>query len=231
MATPSPAHSSAAKKAAGDYAAGLIQDGMRVGLGTGSTAASFISALVERHRCGLRVEVIATSERTQALAVKGGLPVLDQESVTSLDITVDGADEIDRHKRMIKGGGGALLREKIVASMSREMVVIIDESKQVPLLGKFPLPIEISPFAHRATIAALERKGYEGVLRMDGNTPYKTDSGHLIFDIKFHNTLEKPEHEESVIRTIPGVITTGFFFGLAGRVVVGQSDGTVQIIP
>lgn len=230
MATPSEESVKKAKEAAAKEAVEFIKDGMLVGLGTGSTAAFFIDALIERCRQGLKISAIATSEKSHAQALKGGIPMLDEESVTVLDITVDGADEIDDQKRMIKGGGGALLREKIIASMSKEMVVVVDESKKVPFLGGFPLPIEIVPFAYRGTIHALNEKGFYGRLRGEENKLYLTDSRHYIYDVALKGPLQHPEGLEAVIRPIPGVMTTGFFFGLAGRVVVGRYDGSVKVI-
>lgn len=230
MATPSHASAEAAKKAAGYKAAEFVNDGMHVGLGTGSTAAFFIEALIQRCRQGLQIKAIATSEKSQAQAIAGGIPLLPADQATALDIAVDGADEIDTQKRMIKGGGGALLREKIIATMSKEMIVIVDRSKCVPLLGKFPLAVEIVPFAHQATIKALNDKGYKGQLRMHEGSPYKTDNQHFIYDIHFERPIDNPEYHEALIRPIPGVVTTGFFFNLAGRVIIGDTDGTVEII-
>lgn len=231
MATPSPDSLIAAKAAAGKKAAEFIQDGMRVGLGTGSTAFYFIDALVERCRSGLRIEAVATSERSHEQALKGGIRMIDPSMITSLDIAVDGADEIDTRKRMIKGGGGALLREKIIATMSKEMVVIVDEGKCVEALGKFPLPVEIVRFGHSSTISILDKKGYKGDLRKKDGAPFQTDNGNYIYDITFQRTIADPEYHESIIKLIPGVVTTGFFFHLAGRVVIGQADGSVKILP
>jgi ribose 5-phosphate isomerase A len=219
-----------AKKAAGKEAAKLIQNGMKVGLGTGSTAAYFIEELVQQCKEGLKIEVIATSLKSYVLARDGGIPLLDPNATTYLDITVDGADEIDPQKRMIKGGGGALLREKIVASMSQEMVVIVDEAKVVPLLGKCSLPIEIVPFAFQATIKALNQKGYFGKLRAKGDEAFITDNENYIYDISFETPQDNPEYHEMVIKGIPGVVTTGFFFHLAGRVIIGCNDGTIKTI-
>lgn len=148
------------KKAIGEKAADLIQEGMIVGLGTGSTAYWFIESLIERHKKGLNIQVVASSKKSLEQARKGKLPLIDIDSLSFLDITVDGADEIDPEKRMIKGGGGALLREKIVATMSREMVVIVDESKLVQKLGKQKLPLEILPFGHKGTLHHINQLGF-----------------------------------------------------------------------
>lgn len=219
-----------AKKAAGYAAATLVKPGMIVGLGTGSTAFYFIERLIERCREGLNITGIATSERSLQQALKGNIPMIDADSVTEIDLTIDGADEIDSHKRMIKGGGGALLREKILATMSREMIVIIDESKQVQRLGKFPLPIEIIPFAHRSTISKLNQMGYNTVLRKDKDGGvYITDNGNFIVDIHFAEPLDYPENDNLRIRFTPGVVETGFFFNLVGTVITGYIDGHVDI--
>lgn len=217
----------AAKRAAGEKAAEFIKDGMVVGLGTGTTAAYFIDHLVRRCQKGLKITAVASSSKSLEQAKKGGIPVIDINSLTEIDITVDGADEIDPEKQMIKGGGGALLREKILASMSKEMVVIVDESKLVDKLGSCKLPVEILPFAHLATVQKLQRRGYKGSIRQAGSAPYLTENGNYIFDI----TLSKcrPQEDHEAILQIPGVIETGFFIGYAGRVVIGFSDGTVQV--
>lgn len=230
MAIYSPELAAKAKKAAAATAVKFIQEGMHVGLGTGSTAAYFIDALIDRCRQGLQIRAVATSEKSYDQAIKGGIPMLDVEAITTLDITIDGADEIDKKKRMIKGGGGALLREKIIATISKEMMVIIDEGKMVSSLGSFPLPVEIARFAHKATINILNEKGYFGKLRMADESPYITDCGHYIYDVSFSGALENPEDQEAIIRAIPGVMTTGFFFNLAGRVVIGNYEGSVKII-
>jgi len=141
------------KKALGERASTLVQDGMLVGLGTGTTTSYFIDSLVTRCRAGLKISVVATSAKSLNLAQRGGMRILDLHQVTQLDLTVDGADEIDPQNRMIKGGGGALVREKILASSSKKMIVIVDESKLVPVLGKFGLPVEIVPFCYLTTLS------------------------------------------------------------------------------
>lgn len=219
-----------AKEAAGRAAADLVQQGMVIGLGTGSTAAYFIRRLVERCREGLKIQAVPTSVKSMLQAAEGGIPLLEINTLTSLDLDIDGADEIDAKKRMIKGGGGALVREKIVAAMSREMIVVIDQSKLVENIGKFPLPVEIIPFGYRATINHLERLGYQGEIRKtsDGSL-YTTDNNNFIYDIHFNGFLIHPEKEDAAIRAIPGVVDTGFFLHLAGRVVIGYENGTVEI--
>lgn len=220
--------SSTAKKAAGEAAAELVQSGMLVGLGTGTTAVFFIDRLIERCRSGLKITAVATSQRSMQRAREGGIPILDINAVTKIDMVVDGADEIDQEKRMIKGGGGALLREKIIASMSSEMVVIVDSSKVVDYLGHFHLPVEIVPFAYHWIIKEMEQLGYRGTLRKNKEAPYVTDNGNYIFDIQLNYPCLNPEADEKKLKAITGVVETGFFFKLAGRVIVGYENGTTK---
>ncbi|MCB1106649.1 MAG: ribose 5-phosphate isomerase A [Chlamydiia bacterium] len=220
------------KKEVGFAAAELIESGMTVGLGTGSTVFYFINRLIERVKEGLDIRVVSSSIRSQKQAEEGKIPIADINTITSIDITVDGADEITHRKEMIKGGGGALLREKILANTSREMVVIVDESKVVERLGKHLLPVEILPFATDAIIDKIRKLGYQGSLRehnKDG--PYITDNGNYIYDIHFESLRDHPENDHEKLSRIPGVLETGFFFNLAGRVLVGKNDGTVDHWP
>ena len=219
-----------AKQAAGRKAVEFIQDGMIVGLGSGSTAAHFIEALVVRAKKGLRIQAVASSRHSADLAKRGGIPILDINAVPRIDITVDGADEIDPKKRMIKGGGGAHVREKILASASAEMVVIVDESKLVPALGRAKLPVEILFYGSPSTRQKIEEMGYRGSWRLgpDGSF-YITENGNLLFDIQFPSPPLHPEKEHSQLIQIPGVIDTGFFFDIAGRVIVGYSDGRTAV--
>ncbi len=220
------------KKAVGYRAAELVHDGMVVGLGTGSTAFYLIERLIQRCQEGLCIHAVASSDRSFQQALKGKIPLLDINQISRIDLTLDGADEIDTQKRMIKGGGGALVREKIMAAMSREMVVIVDESKLVSSLGKCKLPVEIIPFATRATLHHIEKAGYQGALRQDKDSKlYVTDNGNYIVDIHFEKRRDNPEKDHETLIHIPGVIDTGFFFHLAGRIVVGFSDGQVVIKP
>lgn len=218
----------AAKAAVGAAAANLIEDGMVVGLGTGSTAREFIDALVRRCNDGLKVVGVATSEASQRQAVDGGIEVVDINDAPEIDLCIDGADEIDPEKRMIKGGGGALLREKIVATASREMVVIVDESKCVERLGAFPLPVEVVQFGVTATLRHLENLGFNASLRKVNGELFITDNGNYIADISFPVPLANPETAEASISQIVGIVETGFFFGIAGRVLVARNDGTVE---
>lgn len=218
------------KKEIAKKAVSLVQTGMLVGLGTGTTAHFFIEKLIERHRVeGLQITAIATSEKSASLAREGGIPVLDMDAFTKIDLTIDGADEIDPRKRLIKGGGGALLREKIVAASSTEMVVIAEESKLVKNLGRFGLPVEIVSFGSRATLSKLYDLGYSGKLRMKDGSPYVTDNGNNIFDIRFDPVCLNPTQDQEKISSVPGVVETGFFTGIAGRIILGFHDGRVEI--
>ncbi len=215
----------------GKQAASLIQDGMLVGLGTGSTAAYFIKHLALRcQNEGLKIKAVASSLASLEQAKKEGIPLIDINSLTFLDITVDGADEIDPLKQMIKGGGGALTREKIVASMSKEMIVIVDETKLVSKLGKRKLPVEVLPFAYKATEHKIEKLGFTGAFRItnEGNL-FITDNGNYIYDIHFQKPRDNPKDDHEALIHLPGVVETGFFFHLAGRVIIGFLDGQVVI--
>lgn len=219
------------KKAVGVKAATLIKDGMLVGIGTGTTAKFFIEQLVERKKNeNLKITAVATSEHSASLAKEGGIPTLDIGEFTRIDLTVDGADEIDPQKRLIKGGGGALLREKIVASSSEEMVVIADESKLVKNLGAFGLPVEVVKFGFRATVLKLQQMGYTGKMRTNSlGTLYETDNNNYIFDVHFESISTDPESDHKRISSIVGVVETGFFFQIAGRIILGMKDGHVEI--
>lgn len=199
-------------------------------MGTGSTVYFFIEQLIVRCHQGLRIQAVASSRASYAQAHKGNIPFLDEAHLTEVDITVDGADEIDPKKRMIKGGGGALLREKILANMSRELVVIVDETKLKARLGVHRLPVEILPFAYMSTLHKLQKLGYQGEMRKQANgSLFVTDNGNYLIDIAFEHPRDHPERDHEVIASIPGVLETGFFFHLAGRVLVGFTDGQVVV--
>lgn len=219
------------KSAVGKKAAELIQQEMVVGLGTGSTANFFIDHLIERCKRGLRIKAVSSSKGSLERAKKGGIPIYDINEVSHIDITVDGADEIDPQKRMIKGGGGAHVREKILASSSNEMVVIVDETKLVDRVGKSKLPVEVLFYGSSATRRKIEKLGYHGKWRMnEDQSLYVTDNGNILLDIFFDSPPSDPEHVHSQIKHVPGVLDTGFFFGLAGRVIIGYLNGKVEII-
>ncbi len=225
-------HREEIKKSVGYKAAELVQDGMIVGLGTGSTAFYLIERLIQRCQEGLKIKAVASSTRSYSQAASGKIPLIEINEISQIDLTLDGADQIDSQKRMIKGAGGALVREKIVAAMSQEMIILIDESKLVSKLGRCKLPVEIIPFALKSTLHHMQKAGYQGSLRCDKNSQlYVTDNGNHIADIDFKDLREDPERDHETLIHIPGVVDTGFFFHLAGRVVVGFFDGQVVIKP
>jgi len=219
------------KESAARAALDLVEDGMRLGLGSGSTAARFVAALGERVASGLRVICVPTSEATRTQAERLGIPLSTLDETTLLDLTVDGADEIDDQLRMIKGGGGALLREKIVATASDRMVVIADESKLVAALGLYPLPVEVVRFGLMATIRLIEaiaaETGCHGAVALrpgDGDAPFVTDQGNLILDCAF-GSIPEPEVLAFSLKRVPGVVEHGLFLGLADLAIVAGRSG------
>jgi ribose 5-phosphate isomerase A len=219
------------KRAAAERALAFVRPGMRLGLGTGSTAKHFVDLLGERVRGGLDVIAVPTSEATHKQALACGIPLTTLDETPALDLTIDGADEIGPDLSLIKGGGGALLREKIVAAASAQMIVIADDSKWVAALGRFPLPVEIAPFGAGATRHAVERAlGTSALtLRMgkDGH-PFVTDGGHLIFDAALER-IDDPRAAALALGAVPGVMEHGLFIDLAQMAVLGGPDG-VRIV-
>jgi len=201
-----------------------VEPGMTLGLGSGSTAAHMVRLLGERVRAGLAVRGVATSRATEALAAEAGIPLLTLEDVTRLDLTIDGADEVDRALRLIKGGGGALLREKVVASVSDRLVIIADRSKRVERLGAFPLPVEVVRFAWKVVAEALGADGAQVVLRMRDGAPFVTDEGHYILDCAF-GAIADPEALAARIGAIPGVVEHGLFIDMADVAIFAGDDG------
>jgi len=211
----------AQKKAAADRALELIRPGTVVGLGSGSTARYFIEGLAERVRAGLDVRAVATSVESRRLAEAGRIPIAERVD-GSFDLAVDGADEIDPAVNCLKGRGGALLREKIVAHASRRFVVIADESKLVGRLGRGPVPIEVLPFLWEATSRAIESLGGRPALRLAAGQPYKTDNDNLILDTTFGAV---DAQLGTAIHAIPGVLEHGLFFGIARAAIIGCASG------
>ena len=223
------------KRQAAARALEFVTDGMRLGLGTGSTAKHFVDLLAERVKAGLTVVGVPTSERTRAQALSLGVPLATLDEQPELDLCIDGADEVGPDLALIKGGGGALLREKLVASAAREMLVIADASKHVATLGRFPLPIEVVNFGVTSIVprlrAALTSAGCSGdlVLRRTGDgTPYLTDQGNVILDAHLA-AIADPERLSSALRAVVGVVEHGLFLGLARRVVLAGATG-IEII-
>ncbi len=217
------------KQAAARVAVALVESGNIVGLGSGSTAAYAVQFLAERVREGLKIVGIPTSQKTQQLAEELKIPLATLDEHSSIDIDIDGADEIDPQLNVIKGGGGALLREKIVASISRRFIVIADSSKQVARLGKFPLPVEIIPFAEKLIANRIAEIGAEVTLRRgaDGN-PYVTDEGHHILDCQF-GEIADPAALAEKLRALPGVVEHGLFIGMAEMALIGKGGEVVSL--
>ena len=222
------------KRAAAARASEFVEAGMALGLGSGSTAEHFVRELGKRVAKGLKVKAASTSERTEALAREVGIPVLSLDELGAPDLTVDGADEVDGDLRLIKGGGGALLREKIVAAASGKMIVIADGSKRVEALGAFPLPVEVVTFAPqtilRAIAAAVARAGCRGnLIRLRGGEhPFRTDQGNLIADIDCE-FIPNPDELARALSAIPGVVEHGLFIGLCRTLILGHATG-VEVI-
>lgn len=215
-------------------ALGYVEDGMKLGIGTGSTAEEFVRLLAERIRSGMRIVGVPTSERTAALCRELGVPLAALDDEPALNLTVDGADEIDPALSLIKGGGGALLREKIVAAASARMIVIADRSKLVDMLGRFPLPIEVNRFGLKATEIAIGKAaaglGLNAVLtlRMTPTGPFVTDGGHLILDASF-GRIPDTRALADALHAIPGVVEHGLFLGLADIAIVAGEAGVETI--
>lgn len=226
-----------AKRAAAARALEMVEDGMALGLGTGSTAGWFVRLLSERiRRDGLAVTGVATSSATVWLAQELGVPLRKLEDVDRIDLTVDGADEVDGKLNLIKGGGAALLQEKIVAAASGRMVVIADDSKRVAHLGAFPLPVEIVRFGWTVTrqavaelLAAMDVAGSKVEVRLGKDGPLVTDEGHFILDLHL-GRIGNPPALAAALNAIPGVVEHGLFIGMASAVILGRPDGSSEIM-
>jgi ribose 5-phosphate isomerase A len=217
------------KKIAAGKAIEYIKDGMTLGLGTGSTAFWAIQGIGEMVKKGLTVRAIATSLQSESLALELGIPIVPFSEIDHLDITIDGADEVDESLNLIKGGGGALLREKIVASATRFYIIIVDESKLVKELGKFPLPVEVAPFGWELTFRRLAKLGGSPGMRMAGDKPFLTDNQHYILDCPF-GLIKNPARLHEQVSGITGVMEDGFFINMADIVVAGSPGGDTRIL-
>lgn len=212
----------------------LVKDGMKIGIGTGSTANEFVRLLAEKVADGLSIIGVPTSKKTAALCRELSIPLTTLEETPQLDLTIDGADEVDNDLNLIKGGGGALLREKIVACASREMIVIADASKLVPVLGEFPLPVEVNPFGLNTTEIAVEAilksVNAQGKieLRMKDDKPFVTDGGHFILDTFFGRIPDPNEVSENLLE-VPGVVQHGLFLSIASQVFIAGNDGITHL--
>ena len=226
-----------AKKAVGRAAALLVEDGMIVGLGTGSTAVHFVDALAERMRAeGLKIRGVPTSSGTEAQALALGIPLLELDAAGEIDLTVDGADEIGPGLSLIKGGGGAHLREKLVWEASRRCVVIADAGKKVARLGRFPLPVEVVAFGHLTTARRLfdalaeADLGAAPALRKRDGKPFVTDNGGLIYDIAC-GAIPDPSLLADALKSVTGVVEHGLFLDLADEALIGGADGVERLTP
>jgi len=225
-----------AKFVAAKRACDFVEDGMKVGLGTGSTAAWLVRCLGEMVReDGLRISGVPTSSRTAELARQVGIKVITLDEARWLDVTIDGADEFDRELNLIKGGGGALLQEKIVATASDQMVVIADIGKRVDTLGAYPLPIEVIPFGWQTTKALVEETlvsldvlGQSTSLRMNGQAPFMTDEGNYILDMHLKR-IGNARQLSLILNQIPGIVENGLFIDICDVVVIGHGDGKVEV--
>lgn len=222
------------KRAAGIKAADLVENNMMIGIGTGSTVAFFIEELGRRTRKGLNIKAVTTSFQSKLLCIENGIPLLHSFNIDHLDLAVDGADELDRSLNLIKGGGAAQTIEKIIAEMAQEFVVIADETKLVDhLCQKFPLPVEIIPDAFGLANRRIRELGGVPTIRMgvkkDG--PVITDNGNFILDITFESVPKDLYYLESKLKSIPGLLETGLFLGIAKRAIVAAKDKVVELYP
>ncbi|MEH6940220.1 ribose-5-phosphate isomerase RpiA [Bacillus sp. JJ664] len=217
------------KKLAGEKAVEFVEDGMIVGLGTGSTVYWTILKLAERMKEGLKIQGVPTSKDTEQLAIKLGIPLVDPSELSKVDLAIDGADEVSPSLALIKGGGGALLREKMIASISEKFIIVADESKFVQTLGKFPLPIEVIPFGWEVTKNQIEKIGpINPTLRLKNNTPFITDNGNYILDC-YMKSIEKPEELTIRLNMIPGVVENGLFVNMCEAAIIARNDNTIEI--
>ena len=218
-----------AKQLVGEKAAEYIKNGMTVGLGTGSTAYWAVMKIGEMVRNGLNITAVPTSLATEKLAIEQQIPLVDINQVRSLDVTIDGADEFDKNKDLIKGGGGALLREKVVASITKFYIVIADESKKSEILGSFALPVEVTPFAKELTLYQLEQFGCNASFRQKEGELFITDNQNHIADCKFESITD-PEALSVKINQLPGVVENGLFYKTADLIICNDSAGNIQLI-
>ena len=217
------------KQLAGEYAANLVKDGMKVGLGTGSTVYWTIQKLGERVKEGLTFQSVPTSKETEVLAKQLNISLISLNDIQSLDLTIDGADEIDANLQLIKGGGGALLREKIVATSSKELIIIADESKLVTHLGTFPLPVEIIPFSWKQTERKIQSLGCQTTLRLKNNETFITDNNNMIIDCIFPHNITNPTNLHTQLKMITGVVETGLFVNMTSKAIIGTKNGIKEL--
>ncbi len=218
------------KRVAGEYAVRFIQPGTVTGIGTGTTVFYFIHALAKKVKEGFDTTAVVTSRQSGDLARQLGITVRDLNEVDTIDITIDGADEIDKQLQLIKGGGGALLWEKMVAAASRKLIVIADDHKLVDQLGDFPLPVEVIPYGWKQTQKHISNLGYHKIiLREKDSEPFTTDQGNYILDC-YCEKIENATLLSQQLNAIPGVVENGLFIDMAAAVIIGKEDGTVKMI-
>jgi ribose 5-phosphate isomerase A len=218
-----------AKQITGEKAAEYVKDGMIIGLGTGSTAYYAVKKVGEMVRNGLKVKAVPTSKETAELAKKEGIELIELADVDKLDLTIDGADEVDKDFNLTKGGGGALLREKIVASASEKLIIIVDESKLVEKLGEFPLPVEITPFSWQYTKKMIDKFDCSSTIRKKDGKIFVTDNENYILDCDF-GEIDNPIELSEELNKIPGVVENGIFADMAEIVIVGFDSGEVKVL-
>ncbi len=225
VSPPSPDPQETGKRAAGEAAVDLIHEGALVGLGTGSTVKYFLLALGTRVQAGLRIQGVPTSPETAALAKQLHIPLLPEEGEWDLDVVVDGADQVDSQFHLIKGGGGALLREKIVAAAARTFIVLVDHTKCAPVLGKpIPVPVEVTPFGWPQSAKQLQTLGGVPMLRKKQGRAFQTDGGHYILDFLV-DSIKNPVQLEARLNLIPGVVENGLFVNRTSTLIIGSPDG------
>ncbi|WP_447978816.1 ribose-5-phosphate isomerase RpiA [Candidatus Nitrospira bockiana] len=213
------------KRAAAEAAVQYVQDGMVVGLGTGSTAKYVVLGLAQRIQRGLKVRGVPTSRETAELARAHGVPLIDTEDDWVIDVAIDGADQVDPRLNLVKGGGGALLKEKIVIAAARHVIIVVDETKRVPVLGlPFPLPVEVVPFGWGSTGRLIESFGVKAVIRRRAGAYFKTEAGHYILDVHVPR-IDQPAELETRLNEIPGVVETGLFVNRTDLLIVGTAHG------
>lgn len=213
------------KKLAGEKAVEFIKDGATIGLGSGSTVYWMLKKLGERIKEGLKIKGVPSSVRTEKWAKEFGIPLTNFNEVNTFDIAIDGADEVDKNFQLLKGGGGSLVREKIVAQAAKQLIIIIDDSKIVSHLGKFPLPVEVLSFGWEKTARSLDRFGCEPKLRVRDNQVFVSDNHNFILDCHYNYPIKKPEDLHKQMKALVGVVETGLFTNMADIVIVGKDEG------
>jgi ribose 5-phosphate isomerase A len=217
------------KQIAGERAVDYLETGMTVGLGTGSTAYWAIREIGSRIKQGLRIRAVPTSCQSEIFARELDIPIAPFSEVEKIDLDIDGADEVDHQLNLIKGGGGALLREKIIAAASHTFIIVADESKWVETLGNFPLPVEVFPFAWELTFRQLKQLGCIPVMRQEKSENFVSDNGNFIIDCAF-GSMPDPSKVLKQLGNIPGIAGHGLFLGMADIVIIGKNDGSYEIL-